>query len=165
MSLPFLANSLWYASTWSDAWQHHQARKNIAQVQEKLLLSMIRANEKTVFGREHSFEKIQSVSDFQKTVPLMDYDNYAPYIEHIKQGEQNILTQEAVTLLEPTSGSTAATKLIPYTATLKQQFNRGIAPWITNLFSRIILISCVDRHTGQSHRLIVKNVIQKAASR
>jgi hypothetical protein len=35
-----------------------------------------------------------------------------------------------VTLLEPTSGSTAASKLIPYTHGLKREFERGIAPWM-----------------------------------
>jgi hypothetical protein len=39
-----------------------------------------------------------------------------------------------VLLLEPTSGSTAATKHIPYTAALKAEFQQAIAPWVVNFF-------------------------------
>jgi hypothetical protein len=35
----------------------------------------------------------------------------------------------------PTSGTTGPTKWIPYTASLYREFQRGIAPWIVNLFS------------------------------
>jgi hypothetical protein len=131
-----IANTLWLASTLSETWRFYRATRNTENTQHQLLLSMIRANEKTAFGREYSFEQIHSVADYQRLVPLRDYDDYAPYIERIAAGEQHILTAEPVTLFEPTSGSTAATKLIPYTASLKQQFNLGIAPWISNLFSR-----------------------------
>jgi hypothetical protein len=37
-------------------------------------------------------------------------------------------------LAEPTSGSTSATKLIPYTRTLQAEFGRGIETWIADLF-------------------------------
>ncbi|MBI3970168.1 MAG: GH3 auxin-responsive promoter family protein [Chloroflexi bacterium] len=45
-----------------------------------------------------------------------------------------LLTREPVQLLEPTSGSTAATKHIPYTASLKAGFQRAVAPWIADLY-------------------------------
>jgi hypothetical protein len=35
----------------------------------------------------------------------------------------------------PTSGTTGPTKWIPYTASLYREFQRGIAPWIVDLFS------------------------------
>jgi hypothetical protein len=35
----------------------------------------------------------------------------------------------------PTSGTTGPTKWIPYTASLYREFQRGIAPWIADLFS------------------------------
>lgn len=133
---PLIANFLWYLSTLPDAMRYHWAVQHIENTQTRLLLATIRANEKTVFGREHNFENIHSISDFQHQIPLTDYDNYSSYIDRISAGESTILTHETVNLLEPTSGSTAATKFIPYTATLKQQFNRGIAPWIANLFTQ-----------------------------
>lgn len=44
-----------------------------------------------------------------------------------------MLTTERVTHLIPTSGSTGARKLIPFTAGLQQQFNRAIGPWMVDL--------------------------------
>jgi len=40
-------------------------------------------------------------------------------------------------MFELSSGSTAASKLIPYTATLRAEFQRGIMPWIYNLYTNI----------------------------
>ena len=40
-------------------------------------------------------------------------------------------------MFELSSGSTAASKLIPYTDELKAEFQRGIAPWIYNLYTSI----------------------------
>jgi hypothetical protein len=53
-----------------------------------------------------------------------------------------VLTRERVRLLEPTSGSASATKLIPYTASLQDQFQRGIQAWIADLFSHHPNLMC-----------------------
>src|SRR5262249_5236390 len=49
-------------------------------------------------------------------------------------GRRGVLTREPVTLLEPTSGSVRGEKLIPYTASLRRQFQRALAVWIADLF-------------------------------
>jgi hypothetical protein len=49
-------------------------------------------------------------------------------------GEQNVLTKELVSVLEPTSGSTDGTKHIPYTKSLQKGFGKAIAPWVVDLF-------------------------------
>src|SRR6185503_4354596 len=57
------------------------------------------------------------------------------YIERIGAGEKEVLTADPVNLLEPTSGSSGAVKLIPYTASLRAQFQRGIDAWIGDLLN------------------------------
>src|SRR6266852_4437688 len=52
----------------------------------------------------------------------------------IAAGEPNVLTRDPVLLLEPTSGSTGGEKLIPYTASLRREFQRAVAAWIGDLF-------------------------------
>ena len=52
----------------------------------------------------------------------------------IAAGERNVLTADRVLLLEPTSGTTGGEKLIPYTASLRRQFQRGVSAWIADLF-------------------------------
>ena len=44
------------------------------------------------------------------------------------------MTAEPVTLLEPTSGARSGEKLIPYTASLRRQFQRAVSAWIADLF-------------------------------
>ena len=65
---------------------------------------------------------------------LTDYNDYRDAIDRIRRGEQNVLTTEPVLLLQPTSGSTSGTKLIPYTASLQDEFGRAIDPWIWSLY-------------------------------
>jgi hypothetical protein len=97
------------------------------------LIKLIRLNEDTEFGRKYSFDKVKSIADFQNSVPILTYDDFLPYIEKVANGEDNILTAEPVLMFEPSSGSTSATKLIPYTQSLKNEFLRGLTPWLTDL--------------------------------
>jgi hypothetical protein len=96
-------------------------------------LKIVRNNRHTVYGEKHFFSEINSLSDFQSKVPITTYDDYLPFIESIKNGEDNILTAEKVLLLEPSSGSTSAKKLIPYTRGLKREFSSAIAKWLWDL--------------------------------
>ena len=74
-----------------------------------------------------------ATKNFAKRVPLMDYEDFEPWIERIRRGEANVLTREPVTRLVPTSGSTGARKLIPFTAGLQREFNAAIGPWLIDL--------------------------------
>ncbi|WP_249621205.1 GH3 auxin-responsive promoter family protein [Desulfuromonas sp. CSMB_57] len=129
-----LANSLWYLSTLPESRRFHRALGNSAAAQEAVLRDILRQNTATVFGRRHGFDAIRSIEDYQRAVPLADYEDFEPYIRLIADGEAMVLTAEPVLLLEPTSGSATASKLIPYTRGLKTQFQRGIAPWMADLF-------------------------------
>ena len=44
--------------------------------------------------------------------------------------------EEDVILYEPTSGSTGANKLIPYTEQLRREFMRAVNPWMASLYLR-----------------------------
>lgn len=88
-------------------------KKNAVENQEKLLLSLTKTAEKTLFGREHRFEEIQSVEDFQKRVSIADYEDLKPYIEKVKKGQANILWTGTPEYLAKTSGTTSGSKYIP----------------------------------------------------
>ena len=59
-----------------------------------------------------------------------------PYIQAMAEGERRVLTEEDVLLFELTSGSSGSKKLIPYTRALKREFQRGIKPWLYDIYSR-----------------------------
>jgi hypothetical protein len=48
----------------------------VARVQERTLLRLLRRGEHTRFGREHDFRGIHSIADYQRRVPLRDYDAF-----------------------------------------------------------------------------------------
>src|SRR5947207_3380665 len=47
----------------------------------------------------------------------------------------NLLTGDAVRVLQAASGSTGGERLIPYSDSLRQEFLHGIAAWIADLYS------------------------------
>jgi len=88
-------------------------KKNSVKNQEVLLLSLVKTAQKTLFGREHDFENIQSVKEFQDRVPVSDYEDLKPYIERVKKGQANILWTETPEYFAKTSGTTSGSKYIP----------------------------------------------------
>jgi hypothetical protein len=132
--IPALANSLWLSACLPEYWRFRRAVLRVADEQTNVLRGIIAANAGAEFGRMHGFRSIDSVEDYQKQVPVRDYDGHEEWITRTANREKDILTSEPVRLFEPTSGSTAASKLIPYTATLQQQFRCAIHAWIADLF-------------------------------
>ncbi|RQO39155.1 hypothetical protein DBR39_09195 [Chryseobacterium sp. KBW03] len=88
-------------------------KKNAGKNQEDLLLSLVNTAQKTLFGREHDFENIHSVKEFQDRVPVADYEDLKPYIERVKKGQSNILWTETPEYFAKTSGTTSGSKYIP----------------------------------------------------
>jgi hypothetical protein len=92
-----------------------QWSKNAAQIQENTLFSLIRAAKETQFGKDHQFESIQSYADFQKNVPVRDYEGLRSYIELIKKGQNDVLWPGKPLYFAKTSGTTSGAKYIPIT--------------------------------------------------
>jgi len=88
-------------------------KQNAIEDQEKLLISLVKTAEKTLFGREHQFENIQNVQDFQKLVNISDYEELKSYIERVKKGQRNILWTDTPLYFAKTSGTTSGSKYIP----------------------------------------------------
>lgn len=100
------------------------------------LQTLLERNAQTAFGRAHDFKSIRGYQEFAQRVPLTDYEDLDPWIEGIRRGESNVLTREPATHLVPTSGSSGARKLIPFTAGLQHEFNAAIGPWLCDLALR-----------------------------
>lgn len=81
-----------------------------------LLKKIIKANKNTEFGRLHNFGSIKTPGDFSRNVPVSGYEDYADYIERIKNGEKNVLVSSPVLGFSRTSGSSGVPKYIPATA-------------------------------------------------
>lgn len=101
---PLSTNILWFASCITEALRFRQATRTVAATQQRVLSQI------TGLG---------SISEFREKYPLTDEPSEPA---------------EAVLGRLPTSGTTAPTKWIPYTASLYREFQKGIAPWIVDLF-------------------------------
>lgn len=123
-----LANLLWLAASWREARAFRRAASQVAETQANLLQTCLAKNHKTAYLASHA-----PIKNYQ-SLPLTTYEDYLPYIERIANGERNVLTHEPVLLFEPSSGSTAASKLIPYTRALNSEFSRGLSAWIHDLY-------------------------------
>lgn len=76
---------------------------------------ILERNAQTAFGREHGFAEINDLEQFRAAVPVVSYDEIAPWIERAVAGETDVLTRGPVSYFSTTSGTTAKPKFIPGT--------------------------------------------------
>jgi GH3 auxin-responsive promoter len=113
--MPFpIINSI---ATWFLKQRIHQIElflKYPHEVQEELLMSLIRSSEATIFGQQHDFESIKSYKTFSDRVPVATYEELEPMIERTRKGEQNVFWHEPIKWFAKSSGTTnAKSKFIP----------------------------------------------------
>ena len=84
------------------------------EVQEELLMNLIRTSEETVIGKQFEFESIKNYSAFSERVPISTYEEIDPLIERTRKGEQNVFWPEPIKWFAKSSGTTnAKSKFIP----------------------------------------------------
>ncbi|MEO4007232.1 GH3 auxin-responsive promoter family protein [Flavobacterium sp. CAU 1735] len=88
---------------------------NPVATQQKIFWELIRSAQNTQFGKDHQFETFTSVDDFQKQVPVRDYEQLRPYIDKMLTGEADVLWKGKPLYLAKTSGTTSGAKYIPLT--------------------------------------------------
>ncbi len=136
MALAAWLNTAWMLTCAGEARAFHRATRQVERAQAGVLRAILQRNRETEFGREHGFARVTNTRHYQARVPLSTHEDYAAAVRRIAAGRPNVLTAERVLLLEPTSGTTGGEKLIPYTASLRKQFQRGVAAWMANLMWR-----------------------------
>lgn len=85
------------------------------QDQKVLLQQLIKNGSSTEFGTAHHFKEIKTYEEYRQAVPIRDYEDFAPYIDAIKDGQQNILWKGRPIYFAKTSGTTSGVKYIPIT--------------------------------------------------
>jgi hypothetical protein len=131
---PKIANTLWQTFSTFSWYRFRRAYARLEEVQSRILRHYLITNRNTDYGRRHDFKSIQTVDEFREKVPLSNYEDYAESIEAIAQGQSMVLTAEPVLMFEITSGSASASKLIPFTQSLRSEFQRAISVWIVDIF-------------------------------
>ena len=97
---------------------HSKIRKGMATAvadQQSILQQLIKAGGKTTFGKEHKLGEAKSYDEYKQAIPIRDYEGFRPYIEQIKNGQQNVLWRGRPIYFAKTSGTTSGVKYIPIT--------------------------------------------------
>lgn len=97
------------------------------EVQQRQYKRLVRAGEKTTFGREKGIHKGMPYEEFRQRVPVMEYPDFAPYSERIIKGEKCVTWNRPVGWLSKSSGTTGSvSKFVPITKQgLKESHMRG----------------------------------------
>ncbi len=124
-----------YSRSLYPAWRRFSIAASCPRkAQEGRLKALVYANAQTAYGLAHKFNEIDSVASYQSHVPIITYDEMSSWIDRIAAGEVQVLTHEPVRMLERTSGSTSANKLVPYTTALLHEYSAASGPWLYDLF-------------------------------
>lgn len=84
------------------------------EVQEELLMNLIRSCEDTVVGKKYDFTSVKNYTTFTERVPVSSYEELQPMIEETRQGYQNIFWNTPIKWFAKSSGTTnAKSKFIP----------------------------------------------------
>lgn len=128
-----LANTLWAAGNLGAARRFAAALCEPEAAQASWLRARLVRDASSVFGREHAFGGIADYAEFARRVPLRGWPEFEPWVERVRTGEATVLGMERVTHLAPTSGSSGARKLIPFTAGLQAGFSAAVGAWMHDL--------------------------------
>lgn len=84
------------------------------EVQDELLLSLIKSAENTQIGRKYDFSSMKNYTTFSDRIPVSTYEELEPLIELTRKGEQNVFWHSNIKWFAKSSGTTnAKSKFIP----------------------------------------------------
>ncbi len=123
--------------------------QDASKTQQEQLLRLLRKAVNTRFGREHSFEKIRTVEDYQKQVPLRFYEDFwNQYWKDLYPRIENCTWPGLIEFWPLTSGTTSGTtKYIPCTHEMLRSNQRASLDLLVHHF----------RNRPQSRALAGKN--------
>jgi len=81
--------------------------------QQSILQQLLKTGAGTVFGKDHQLKDVKTYEEYKAAVPIKDYEGIRPYIDQIKEGQQNVLWRGKPIYFAKTSGTTSGAKYIP----------------------------------------------------
>jgi hypothetical protein len=83
-------------------------------VQQEIFGKLIEQAVRTTWGIQYGYDSISSIKDYQERVPISTYDDVKPYINRLRDGEQNLLWPTEIKWFAKSSGTTSdKSKFIP----------------------------------------------------
>ena len=117
--------------------------KRANKMQETCIKRLMRKNKTTEYGKLHNFDKVKSIEDYQKIVPLSVYADYDDYVWRMANGEKGLITNMYVRRFTESSGSTGKQKLVPLSYW---------AEWVWQCFSISAPVGCAVKWFAKKGR-------------
>lgn len=114
----------------SRSWRlFEEASERPRAAQEARLALLVDRARDTAFGREHGFDSVKSLADYQRRVPIRSWEEIAPYVERMLAGEERVLIPDAPFYFARSSGTTGTPKSIPVTPAYLAEFRLPRRVW------------------------------------
>lgn len=89
-------------------------KKYPIEVQDELLLRLIKSAQYTEWGNKHGYKDISSLEDYKNRFPVQRYEDVLPYVLRMQKGRQNLLWPNEIRWFAKSSGTTSGkSKFIP----------------------------------------------------
>lgn len=97
------------------------------ELQYKVLMRLIRKAENTEWGKKYDYKSINSYNEYREKLPIQTYEEVKPYIERLRNGEQNLIWSSEIRWFAKSSGTTNdKSKFLPVSSeALKDTHYRG----------------------------------------
>ncbi len=131
-------HALWLWKARAGVQRFRQGLDFPADAQTARLQAILARSQGCEFAIEHQIDARTSLSEFRRRVPIRTWDELSPWLKIIADtGRQGVLTQDTVTRLIPTAGSSGPCKLVPSGPALLAEFQAALEPWLTGLLEDI----------------------------
>ncbi len=106
-------------------------------IQQNTLSNLLYQAANTQLGQQYSFSTIDSYEKFKDNVPLVHYEDFEPYIERVRKGEENLIWPGKIKWFAKSSGTTnAKSKFIPITEESLNQCHYRAGKDMFSLYAR-----------------------------
>ncbi|MBM4778352.1 MAG: GH3 auxin-responsive promoter family protein [Archangiaceae bacterium] len=123
----------WAASRRASVESFDEASRHPRRAQEQWLSRALPSLGGSTYGKAVGLDGATSLESVRRA-PIVQWDDVAPWVERLANGEQHVLTTEQVLVFERTSGSTTLPKRVPYTQGLLDDFSAATGPWLDDVF-------------------------------
>ena len=107
----------------------YESIKAPESAQKKVLGVLLEYYSQTEYGQKHNASQIETIDDFRRAFPIVNYEDIKPLIQRVMEGEVSLLLSEPPIGWAITRGTTKGeSKFIPMTPTdLKMRVSAGRA--------------------------------------
>ena len=103
--------------SWVNVKRLHQIelfKKYPFDVQQEVFLKLVDQATRTTWGVQYGYDSIYSIEDYQQRVPISTYEDFKPYINRLRRGEQNLVWPSEIKWFAKSAGTTSdKSKFIP----------------------------------------------------